>query len=518
MPPPPPPQSPSPVPFPATATSDFGRSSSIGWAQRTNLSNARYRTDFTILSTLGSGGFGTTLEVRNSIDNKLYAMKVIRMRVGAEYAKVLREVEVLSSLQNENIVRYYNAWIEKADGLDFEQVAGEENIQNDYSVDGSMDRLREEFKNLEAARDVATSTDTFDTTNSDNDVAEFCVCNLCTTSYRDWEVSFEQWGLLDSVLQPLNLCVECYKKSLGSEQSDALTVKVRRAKRTGEANGEAKAPLRSATREQTKCVGKHCARRAVLPQHDCVVTLSFCCYPFFPSLSYPHFPLMQERVVLSDYLFIVMEFCDNTLLDQVDKLTSRLQICQLFSQCAEGLAHLHARGIIHRDIKPSNIFTLGGVAKIGDLGLATDRSQCVVGGEATGESKSTEVGTFLYTAPEIGSGQYSDACDVYSLGVVLIECFSNFRTGMERVTVLGGLRNGMELPSEWVREHGVVAEIAARMVQVDPLKRPSCTAVVGELLVHKLVEKPSYEQLERLVLLQHEQIKVLRAENNESWS
>jgi hypothetical protein len=42
------------------------------------------------------------------------------------------------------------------------------------------------------------------------------VCHLCQSTYKDWEVSFEHWGLIDAVLQSFDLCIPCYKESIPS--------------------------------------------------------------------------------------------------------------------------------------------------------------------------------------------------------------------------------------------------------------------------------------------------------------
>ena len=82
---------------------------------------------------------------------------------------------------------------------------------------------------------------------------------------------------------------------------------------------------------------------------------------------------------------------------------------------AKGLAYLHERGIVHRDLKPANIFYDDGYVKIGDYGLSKHMSVSKHSGQTV------SVGTVHYMAPEIGSGSYSKAIDIYALGVILFE-------------------------------------------------------------------------------------------------
>ncbi len=82
---------------------------------------------------------------------------------------------------------------------------------------------------------------------------------------------------------------------------------------------------------------------------------------------------------------------------------------------AKGLAYLHDRGIVHRDLKPANIFYDDGYVKIGDYGL----SKHIAVSRHSGQTVS--VGTVHYMAPEIGSGSYTKAIDIYALGVILYE-------------------------------------------------------------------------------------------------
>jgi len=230
---------------------------------------------------------------------------------------------------------------------------------------------------------------------------------------------------------------------------------------------------------------------------------------------------VREKRVLPTFLFILMEHCESTLLaphlpgggsggsgggvgggggddggggggGRGDLLAAEHAKTKWgkFAQCCQGVAHLHSKAVIHRDLKPSNIFCQRGVVKIGDLGLARSSlfsssapssgpppppppraaadeatadeaaaDDAAPAGEGSGASAaSTEVGTYLYTSPEVATGRYGAKCDVFSLGVILVELFSEFTTGMERHVVLGGLGREGTLPSPaWTADHPVQA-------------------------------------------------------------
>ncbi|MDQ3035828.1 MAG: serine/threonine protein kinase [Myxococcota bacterium] len=93
-------------------------------------------------------------------------------------------------------------------------------------------------------------------------------------------------------------------------------------------------------------------------------------------------------------------------------------LAPLVRAIAEGLAAVHAHGVIHGDLKPSNVFLAAegsSPAKIVDFGLS--KIEGLERLTRTGEL----TGTPAYMAPELltGAGELDARIDQYALGVVL---------------------------------------------------------------------------------------------------
>lgn len=74
---------------------------------------SRFTNDFETVSCLGKGGFGVVFKVRQKIDECNYAIKRITLpQKQKSRDRVMREVKALAKLDHQNIVRYYNSWVE----------------------------------------------------------------------------------------------------------------------------------------------------------------------------------------------------------------------------------------------------------------------------------------------------------------------------------------------------------------------------------------------------------------------
>lgn len=120
--------------------------------------------------------------------------------------------------------------------------------------------------------------------------------------------------------------------------------------------------------------------------------------------------------VENDHLYIQLELCEQGSL--ADKLAAghrfdEEELSLVMQQVAQGLAHMHQKGMVHLDIKPDNIYVHDGVFKIGDFGLA---NRC------KGEF-SIEEGDARYQPAEILNDDYGNlpAADMFALGASIYE-------------------------------------------------------------------------------------------------
>lgn len=113
-------------------------------------------------------------------------------------------------------------------------------------------------------------------------------------------------------------------------------------------------------------------------------------------------------------LYQQFELCEGNLEEWVENRgqLSEGTLWGLLADLLQAVGHLHSHDLVHMDIKPENIFIgRDGRAKLGDFGLMIDLT-CETGG-IEGDPK--------YLAPEVLQGQFTPACDVFSLGVTMLE-------------------------------------------------------------------------------------------------
>jgi eukaryotic-like serine/threonine-protein kinase len=145
-------------------------------------------------------------------------------------------------------------------------------------------------------------------------------------------------------------------------------------------------------------------------------------------------------------------------------------------QVADALSYAHRLGIVHRDVKPSNIlFDDRGRARLADFGIARLAGTTSVTG--TGQL----IGSAPYMAPEQVTGEPAGpATDVYSLGLVVVECLTGRQCypGSQVESVIARLHRRPSIPQElpgWLRD------VLGAMTATEPIRRPEAAAVADAL-------------------------------------
>jgi serine/threonine protein kinase len=157
-------------------------------------------------------------------------------------------------------------------------------------------------------------------------------------------------------------------------------------------------------------------------------------------------------------------------------------VAKVGADVADALAYVHSRGIVHRDVKPANILTPGSTqhggtphAKLADFGIA----RLIDGARLT--ATGSVLGTAGYLSPEQASGEVAGAeGDIYSLGLVLIECLTGTRAfpGNAMEAAMARLTKDPSIPASI---GGDWSDLLSAMTARSPGDRPTAEAAAAAL-------------------------------------
>ncbi|XP_069113693.1 eukaryotic translation initiation factor 2-alpha kinase 1-like [Argopecten irradians] len=482
----------------------------------TQMQTSRYKSEFTEISRMGKGGFGTVYKATHKLDGTCYAIKKIRFKHSKPeiWLKVLREVKALATLRHSNIVGYNAAWLEQqtrgSDGNANAKHFGDHQESGVNDVSESEDGIvfmsnskkpssRVKIGSPGKIIEVSDSSSSEDSTTDDS--CQSCERLRDNKSSREGAGKFSLFSLQRSDILSGNSVRQQFKKEF-VERNNADVPDVFSFSQKSVA-------IRSKLSQDTSAV---CERTDV----SMFWRRSLSCDPVINgervTTQEDH---SSEDIINSKMhvcLFIQMELCSVTLDQWIRKRNSMCSCLRdfrneysalnlkIFKQILKGVDFIHSQGLIHRDLKPKNIFINEpeNHVKIGDFGLAKDdllspsedSYLLTPTPDSTDDFSWTDhtsgVGTRTYASPEQLQGHtYNNKCDIYSLGVLLYEICNKFDTDMEKSHHLVSLREG-NLDEEFTDNCPSQANAVKKMTSTIPHHRPTAKELLqSELFLTK---------------------------------
>jgi serine/threonine protein kinase len=195
-------------------------------------------------------------------------------------------------------------------------------------------------------------------------------------------------------------------------------------------------------------------------------------------LSHPGIIRLYDGGTHDNVAYLVMEFVDGCPLDTliagegpIDEHRTR----EIGHAVAQALAHAHDVGLVHRDVKPANILIeADGRTRLTDFGIARVIDETLT-------SSSIGLGTAGYLAPEqVESGSVGPPADIYSLGLVLLECLTATRAfpGTLTESTIARLHRDPPVPEVMPKRW---RSLLTAMTHRDPRRRPTASDVAARL-------------------------------------
>lgn len=422
--------------------------------------HSRIANEFEILEWLGKGAFGDVLKVKNKLDGGIYAIKRIKLNPKNKQLnkKITREVKLLSRMNHENVVRYYNSWIESAVITDTveeqESRASSERKSSEPVTSLGTDDI-EKFASPELEWNVSYKSRT---TNSDED-------NSDTSSDTD---SDEDAFLGHDLLQ--------------MDFSDSIEF---------EKDPNQVSASNTKTDESEKTIE---SKETVQEIQFMYIQMEFCEKSTLRTAIDRGLHEDQERVWR-----LFREIVEG--LEHIHK---------------QGMIHRDLKPVNifldsndHVKIGDFGLATTNILSSLAQTVETDKESQGLekgTGSFATEdvESLTGQVGTALYVAPELttkaAKAIYNQKVDIYSLGIILFEmCYKPPTTGMERIKILANLRmKEIILPQELQADMPLV-HILRWLLNHDPSQRPTAQ----ELLSSEYLPPAQLEETELQEMIRH---------------
>lgn len=475
---------------------------------------SRFLADFDMIQCLGKGGFGVVFEAKNKLDDCRYAVKRIVLPGRKENRdRVMREVKTLANCEHQNIVRFFQAWVEQPppcwqEDQDRFWLSHQDSIMStSIDIESTMDGVTDggiynERLAVSPGRGVYAELNTDECLNLDEELVRKTSFMQKTSTksgrrkFKDNDVDAEEEE--DSFIE--------FRYSTNNNNNNNDIERNDNFEDSSSSSEEASSDEdNNDTDSDSGTSPHHHNKQSSSSNTDSVFNkMHSSDNRVMKKQKHRNYSLDQTENHENNnkntrmYLYIQMQLCQKQSLKEWLQLTPHAErthkIVPIFDQITRAVEYVHLKGLIHRDLKPSNIFfALDGTVKVGDFGLVTDMEEggpeeAVEAIEDVGDGQwqemnkrnggyakkhTQQVGTHLYMSPEqLNGGQYDYKVDIYSLGLILFELLVVFSTEMERIKALTSLRQN-NFPVEYLAAYEKELELLKKMLSKKPQERPT---------------------------------------------
>mmetsp|Transcript_14911 Transcript_14911/g.35395 ORF Transcript_14911/g.35395 Transcript_14911/m.35395 type:complete len:618 (+) Transcript_14911:35-1888(+) len=379
------------------------------------LSTGRFAREFSVVATLGRGGYGTVWRARNHCDGAEYAVKRVPFRSRSAGDRALREAQAMAALSHAcpEIVRYYGSWVESSPlGFGARAVS-----QRDTDSNGGEEESSDESDESDCSSEY-----------SDEDLL------LDPLKAAGASERVELYLLMELIPAP-TLAQLNRSRGYGRRVQEG---RLNNGSNNGSNNAFLAAAVAASEPHGASNHGVDLNNGGGWSDREAAAIVA----QVARALAHAHLAGYLHRDVSPANIFVELG-------------SAKLPVAKLSDF---GLCALHSEG--------------GAPAFKIDAGRGSNA-------EPSTRERSKELGTFLYASPEQWRGEPCCASDVYSLGVVLAELLlAPFDTGHERAHSLSDFRARATLPARVMADRDALAALAVEMASPDPKLRPTAESVV----------------------------------------